>query len=92
MKIFDMLNENALQLCRIAVYSNSVAKAEMFHKRLGGLILDTGKEGRDDYRIRLTTPSGTTHEDIDTENEAERLWMVVEEIVDAWDEYGKEVD
>ena len=64
---------------RIAVYSNSVAMAEMF-------------QDGDKFKLILTTPVGTTYEDIDSENEAERLWMVMHEIVDAWDEYGKEVD
>ena len=61
---------------RIAVYSNSVARAEMF-------------QDGDKFKIVLMTPEGTTSDLIDNENEAERLWMVMQEIVDAWDEYEK---
>lgn len=44
------------------------------------------------WEFILTTPNGETRDIVYDHEEAKKLWNVLIDVVDAWDEYGKEVD
>lgn len=44
------------------------------------------------WEFTLTTPNGETRDTVYDYEEAKKLWNTLIDIVDAWDEYEKEVD